>query len=639
LETTKMDFLAVARREIEAGIPVIPVKTGQKQPPLVAGGTSSASTDPEQVARWAAQFPDANVGVVCRLDGILIVDDDEGIIEESGIPVRTRVVESSPGHKQYYFKHTAATAAVSNLPQRDGFSLRSHNYYGLAAGSLHPDGHFYRLLIDAPIQPMSEELLRYLQDRHDSAKRNRLASSSVRAWGPLTRKIGEGEGRNDDMTRLAGLIWDGEISEGEFVAELGRACAERHDPPYPEERITDLVRRAMRDWKPSPAATELRDSRLPEYGFWMGPKWFGEKDDYFRALGQAVHEVTTAAKEQVTDDNWRGIFHTYLDFVNAPELSFAIRGWLQQDGLTMIGGLAGHGKTWIMLQMVRSLLTGEPLFEHEYFSVTQKAERVVYLVPEVSIGPFKYRLEKTRLMEFVRDGKLLVRTLSSAEDVPLSDPRIRRAAAGADVFLDTAIRFMEGDEKSAEDAKRFAATLFAIQKAGARTVTGAHHSPKSLKGDSDLSLENVLRGSGDIGAMLATCWGVWSKDEETNRVYVKNVKARDFEPVRHFEIQGRPHIDETGQFKMVCEPGMSDGKSRTEGNPGRSDKLNILSDLRDMMGKPGKAPSVREMIHRLNEKRHNEKLEPVPEGTAKTYITQIRRQLDQAHPNGNSARL
>jgi len=47
--------------------------------------------------------------------------------------------------------------------------------------------------------------------------------------------------------------------------------------------------------------------------------------------------------------------------------------------------------------------------------------------------------------------------------------------------------------------------LFGLQRAGARIITGAHHSPNSFGKDTFMTLENVLRGSGDIGAMLVTC--------------------------------------------------------------------------------------------------------------------------------------
>ncbi len=397
MTATTASFLEIASREIAAGIPVIPIQPGQKAPPLNVGGTTSASTNPEQIEAWATRFPDANVGVVCMLTGILIVDDDDGIVEQSGLPIHTRIVESSPGHRQYYFRHTAASAEVGNIPQRAGFSLRSHNYYGLAAGSRHPNGHNYRMLVDVPIQPIPTELLRYLQKRYATAKGRSLDGSTIPQWGPLEQKLGPGDGRNDDMTRLAGLIWDGEISEEDFTVELSRVCAERHDPPYPESRIGDLVRRAMRDWTPSEV------DRADLYDDGSGPQ--------------------VVVRGPVPAEDWRSIFHTYMDFINAPDLSFAIEGFLQQDGLTMVGGLAGHGKTWIMLQMARALLTGEPLFKYAPFKVNQKSERVVYLVPEVSLTGFKKRAGPCGLMPFIESGKLLVRTLSSVEDIPLSDER------------------------------------------------------------------------------------------------------------------------------------------------------------------------------------------------------------------------
>jgi Bifunctional DNA primase/polymerase, N-terminal len=201
----------------------------------------------------------------------LHLDDDEGVVEASGIPVNTRIVESSPGHRQYYFRHTGESALVGNIPQRAGFSLRSHNYYGLAAGSRHPKGHFYRLLADLPIQPMPADLLNYLVNRYEMAK-TALGGELQILNG---RKLGEGQGRNDDMVRLAGLIWRGQ-EEQEFFNDLSWACELRHDPPHPESRIWDVVHRAMRDWDPGPGL-DLVDL-LPDdsvlHGYWHGFVWY-----------------------------------------------------------------------------------------------------------------------------------------------------------------------------------------------------------------------------------------------------------------------------------------------------------------------------------------------------------------------------
>jgi hypothetical protein len=297
------------------------------------------------------------------------------------------------------------------------------------------------------------------------------------------------------------------------------------------------------------------------------PLSFDESEDVIKHQGLVVSEHDPAHSDP---EAWRGLFHSYDDCVNAPPLRFAIGGFLQEQGVTLIGGLAGHGKTFLMLSMVRSLLEGTPLFDYSGFAVEERAERVIYLIPESSLSPFWHRLQLFQLDEHVKTGRLLIRTLSHHEPlVSLTDPRLLEAANGAHLFLDTAVRFMEGDESAASEAKVFAQRLFNLQSAGARTITGAHHSPKSFDNADYMTLENILRGSGDIGAMLVACWGVRQIDEPSNRIYVQNVKGRDFQACGPFVIEGRPHIDERGNFSMVKEPGTVDGlPSRDRSKPG-----------------------------------------------------------------------
>jgi hypothetical protein len=254
-------------------------------------------------------------------------------------------------------------------------------------------------------------------------------------------------------------------------------------------------------------------------------------------------------------DNGPSIFHTVEEFENAPPLRFAIDGFLQEAGVTLIGGLAGQGKTLLMLSMVRALLTQLPLFGYEPFSVRRPAHRVLYLIPESSIGPFWSRLQLFRLQEYIQSGRLLVRTLSSREQVSLNDPRLLKAAEGSDVFLDTVVRFMEGSENDAQDTRPFVESLFRLLQAGARSITGAHHAPKGFEGQNFMTLENILRGSGDIGAMLSTAWGIRQVDAARTLLYVQNVKPRDFQPCESFLLEGRPHLDNTGNFQMIRKPG------------------------------------------------------------------------------------
>ena len=59
--------------------------------------------------------------------------------------------------------------------------------------------------------------------------------------------------------------------------------------------------------------------------------------------------------------------------------------------------------------------------------------------------------------------------------------------------------------------------------------------------DGAMYLENVLRGTGDIGAMLGTAIGIKQLDVDKNVVQVESVKARDFQPFQPFQID-RPTL-------------------------------------------------------------------------------------------------
>jgi hypothetical protein len=322
-------------------------------------------------------------------------------------------------------------------------------------------------------------------------------------------------------------------------------------------------------------------------------------------------ELTSRLQELLTDgdgQDWRKLFHSIADFENAPPLAFAIDGFLQEGGTTFIAALPGHTKTMLMLSMTRALLDVEPLFG--YFKVPKPSKRVLYLVPESTIAPFWARIKLFHLEEYVRNERLLVHTLSAKQRVLLTDSRLMAAAKDSDVFIDTVARFMDGDE-GIEDARQLADSLFGLLRAGARTITAAHHSPKGFERAEYMCLENMVRGSGDLGAAICTAWGLRQIDAVKNRVFVQNLKPRDFLPCEPFILEGRPAIDERGSFDMTEPPGfagaLSDHLIRNKGGrpqmQGRDEKRERVLELkaggmseREIASKVGISAS---MVHRL----------------------------------------
>lgn len=285
-------------------------------------------------------------------------------------------------------------------------------------------------------------------------------------------------------------------------------------------------------------------------------KWRGTFDA--KMLQLLASDAPIFSPDEATANDWQALFHSPEECLTAPDVSFDIHGFLQNGGMTFIGGLSGHAKTWLMLSIAKALLAGKGTKLWGIFPVEETAVRVLYLIPEAGLSSFMYRARRMGLPPAIRERRLLVRTLSKGPPPDLDGPLMLAAAKDSHVILDTAARFASGEENSASDnARGLAADIFALLAAGARTVICAHHSPKTFLKESVMSLEGLLRGTGDIGAMATTVWGVKQLDEPQNIVYLECVKARDFAHCEPFQLRGRPSIDETSDFELHRRPGES----------------------------------------------------------------------------------
>jgi hypothetical protein len=95
---------------------------------------------------------------------------------------------------------------------------------------------------------------------------------------------------------------------------------------------------------------------------------------------------------------------------------------------------------------------------------------------------------------------------------------------------------------------------------------------------------DMFRGSGDITAFCSNGMGVMQIDEQTNTIYVKSLFNRDLpETPPPFVVQGRPFIDESGDFKLVEERatkrvGEYRGKGGTPPDSRKQEKLKFLKE-------------------------------------------------------------
>jgi len=250
-------------------------------------------------------------------------------------------------------------------------------------------------------------------------------------------------------------------------------------------------------------------------------------------------------KDDVSPAEWRQLFHTREDIENSPDPEYLIHGFLQEESITGLIGPARARKSIVVLNVIHALLTGGKLFGH--FEVTSKPERVVYLCPESGMKSLGRRVRNMGLARYIGDS--LFMTSMNTEKVDLLDLRLREAAKGSVLIIDTAIRFFEGDENSSQDMKAFGDQCQLLVREGVRAVILLHHTSKS--GDT-LTLESG-RGSGDFGGFLTCCWGTTLDDYEdayNSHSLMTCVKQRDFQ-AGNFKVS--PSGDEDNFFLQYVE--------------------------------------------------------------------------------------
>jgi RecA-family ATPase len=248
------------------------------------------------------------------------------------------------------------------------------------------------------------------------------------------------------------------------------------------------------------------------------------------------------------------LFETKSYFESLGPMQWLIECIAQVEEVTWLGALPKHSKTWFLLCVAKALLSGENLFDDSRFKVPAKSTRVIYLIPEVGARSFYKRLRLLGLDHHIYDpqenteGGLLVRTLSKGKRVELIDELLLSLVEGADVFLDTAIRWIEGDENNSSDVKILTQNIMNLVTRKARSIWCAHHAPKGFEQKDSMTLANMFRGSGEYGAALSNAYGLSKLDKVANKIHVSCIEARDLdEIVPDFHLQ--PKKDSHGKTR------------------------------------------------------------------------------------------
>lgn len=174
-------FYKIAEPYLSLGFRIIPIKPGEKSPPLIKNWHEGASNESEKVLTWATKWPNANIGVLMGA-GYIGLDLDtkdpsaNGIdaIKAASIHLPPTVAISTPTGGQHHIFHLPADYppvknAVRTLP---GVDIRSDAGYLVGVGSRVTAG-LYKWLKSKPqsledVAPTPPALLRLLKQSGDA---------------------------------------------------------------------------------------------------------------------------------------------------------------------------------------------------------------------------------------------------------------------------------------------------------------------------------------------------------------------------------------------------------------------------------------------------------------------------------------
>jgi hypothetical protein len=174
---TQTPFENIAVPLAARGIPLTPVRPGTKRA-FLPDFPTTATTDLEQIKKWAALYSDHNAACVARAEegGVWFFEVDSKdvlprITKDTGhdllVEVPTFRVRSRPGRGHFYFRHNAASMQLGNISQTyvigQDWSVRTNREYVVAPGSTHPDtGEPYAIVNDTEIAVAPQWLIDWL---------------------------------------------------------------------------------------------------------------------------------------------------------------------------------------------------------------------------------------------------------------------------------------------------------------------------------------------------------------------------------------------------------------------------------------------------------------------------------------------
>jgi len=548
-----MSVLTIALAYANKGVRVIPIKQGEKRPPM-SGWQNAATTDPTTIRQWfEGQFKDCGLGIAtgeCRNRYLIVVDIDDreqyrgsdtlADLEQlhGKLPDTLKVITGSGGRHIYFLTdQPIRNEASGKLGQ--GIDIRGIGGQVLAPPTVHPNGKEYQwaeersiadhkpadmplwmvLLLTAktePATPTTPTTAPSLLLEEDGPASRYCAATT---WHQLLKADGWTQAHTDHTGETHWVRPGKDIREG-TSATTG----------WQGKDILKVFTTSI---------TSLPAGAYTRFGYTAAMHHNGDRSAFAKKLLQEGKALVPVEQPSKTDN----ILINWTDFWNQsfPEEDWLIEPVIPRNQLVVIFAPGGTGKSLLALYIAAGLATGRNLFGKDNNPVN-----VLYMDYEMQQSQLHERLTA---MGYNKNSDLTRLHYASLPPIAsLDKPEgakqicdLARVCQAELVIIDTFSRAVEGAENEADTVRNFYRWTAINLKQEGRSLLRIDHAGKDIaKGARGTSAKNddvdlvwqMVRSGDEIKLTATKKRHTWIRDQylavnESTEMFTTNEKGLD----------------------------------------------------------------------------------------------------------------
>jgi hypothetical protein len=487
-----MSVLQTALAYAKQDIRVIPIKQGEKRPPM-QGWQNAATSDPTTIRTWfEGQFKDCGLGIATgefRNRYLIVIDIDDrpefigsdtlkDLEQLHGqLPDTVEVITGSGG-RHIYFLTDAPIRNEASGRLGQGIDVRGIGGQVLAPPTIHPNGKTYewvegKSIANTPPADMPLWMVLILTEKHtdDIPMTYESTTNILTEEGPASRYCAATtwpELLRQDGWTLAHIDQSGEahwIRPGKDIREGTSATTGWQGK--------DIIRVFTTSIPALPAGAYTR------FGYTAAMHHNGDRSAFAKKLLQEGKALVPVTQPAITDNiliNWQDFWTQSF-----PAEDWLIEPIIPRNQLVVIFAPGGTGKSLLALYIAAALATGK-----EIFAEPKPPTNVLYMDYEMSQAVLYERLTA---MGYNGDTDLSRLHYASLPPIgSLDKPEgakqicdLARTCQAELVIIDTFARAVEGAENDADTVRNFYRWTAMNLKQEGRSLMRIDHAGKDLK--------------------------------------------------------------------------------------------------------------------------------------------------------------